>query len=132
MKINPLKKGVMTMNFDEIGEVSQEMLRQRALELALINGRSEVNVSQSDWDQARRELTNESDIDPKQEFLESVPDSERWDPVSGSTGHEVTPIPYEDDDDRSDEERLVEEGVQEAEHDQMLQAARAQENQETS
>lgn len=126
MKINPLKKGVMTMNFDEIGEVSQEMLRKRAFELALINGRSEVDVSQADWDQARRELTDESEIDPNQELLEAAPESERWDPVFGSTGHEVEAVPYEDEEDRSDGERLVEEGVQEAEHDQMLQAAKAQ------
>lgn len=130
MKINPLKKGVLTLNFEEIGEVSEEMLRKRAIELALINGRSESHVSQADRDQARRELTDGSDIDPKQEFLESVPESERWDPVLGSTGHEVKPMPYENDEDRSDEERLVEEGVDEAEHDQMLQAAKAQRNQD--
>jgi len=120
------------MNFEEIGEVSHEMLQKRALELALINGRSEVDVTQSDWAQARRELTGEPETDPNQDLLESAPNSERWDPVSGSTGHEVEAMPYEDDEDRSDTERLVEEGVQEAEHDQMLQAAKAQRNQDAS
>lgn len=120
------------MNFDEIGEVSQEMLRKRAVELALINGRSEADVTETDWEQAKRELTDGSDIDPNQEVLESVPESGRWDPVSGSTGHEVEAMPYEDDDDRSDEERLVKEGVNEAEHDQMLQAVKAQRKQDAS
>ncbi len=120
------------MNFEEIGEVSQEMIHKRALELALINGGSEIDVSESNFEQARRELADESDLDPKQEFLESVPESERWDPIFGSTGHEVKPVPYEDDEDRSDTERLVNEGVREAEHDQMLQAAKAQRNQDVS
>jgi hypothetical protein len=132
MNINPLKKGIMTVNFDEIGEVSNEMLQQRTLELALINGRPEGEVSQSDRDQARRELTDNPEIDPKREFLESAPESERWDPVHGSTGHENKPIPYGDDEGRSDAERLVEEGVKEAEHDQMLQAAKAQRDRDES
>lgn len=54
-------------------------------------------------------------------------ESERWDPVPGSTGYK-TPVPSNDDEDdegRSDNERLVEEGVAGAEHDQMVQAARA-------
>lgn len=132
MNTNPLKKGVLTMNFEEIGEVSEEMLQKRAAELALINGRPKGSVSQADRDQARRELTDESDIDPKEEFLESVPESERWDPVSGSTGHEKDGMPYEDDEDMSDAQRLVQEGVQEAEHDQMLQAAKAQRSEDES
>ena len=79
--------------------------------------------------QARRELTGEPDTDPKEALLESAPESERWDPVPGSTGHKVPAAPSDDEDDegRSDNERLVEEGVAEAEHDHMVQAARAAE-----
>jgi hypothetical protein len=56
-----------------------------------------------------------------------VPESERWDPVPGSTGHKARESSDEDEDSegRSEDERLVEEGVNEAEHDQMLQAAKA-------
>jgi hypothetical protein len=49
-----------------------------------------------------------------------------------SINQPVEAIPYEDDEDRSDEERLVEEGVQEAEHDQMLKATKAQRKQDAS
>jgi hypothetical protein len=58
--------------------------------------------------------------------LESAPESERWDPVPGSTGHKVAMAPSEDEDDegRSDDERLVEEGVAEAELDQRRRAAK--------
>jgi len=126
MESNPLKKGILTLNSVGIGEVSQEMLLERALELALINGRTVDEISEIDWEQARRELTDESEIDPKQEFLESAPESERWDPIFGSTGHQVEVHPAPDDEGQSDDEILYEEGVREAEHDQMLEAARTQ------
>jgi hypothetical protein len=102
------------------------MVRERAVELAVINGRSAQDVSKSDWEQAKRELTGDSDTDPKEAALESAPESERWDPVPGSTGHKVPAAASDDEDDegRSDNERLVEEGVAGAEHDQMLRAAR--------
>ena len=64
---------------------------------------------------------------PQEGTLESAPESERWDPVPGSTGHKIQ-VPSNDDEDeevRSDNERLVEEGLDGAEHDHMLQAARA-------
>jgi hypothetical protein len=47
--------------------------------------------------------------------------------LPGSTGHKAPESSDEDEDNegRSEGEQLVEEGVQEAEHDQMLQAAKA-------
>ena len=126
MKTNPLKEGALTENSAGIGTVTRKMVRERAIELALINGRSAQDVSKSDWEQAKRELTGKSDTDPKEATLESAPESERWDPFPGSTGHKMPVAASEDEDDegRSDNERLVEEGIAEAEHDQMLQAAK--------
>ena len=123
---NPLKQGILIENSNGIGTVTPEMVRQRAKELAIINGRAAQDATKNDFDQARRELTGESDMDPNQTILESAPESERWDPVHGSTGDKVAAAPSEDEDDegRSDSARLFEEGVQEAEHDQMLQSAR--------
>jgi hypothetical protein len=68
-------------------------------------------------------------MDPKEALLEAAPESERWDPLPGSTGDivPVASIDGDDDDGRSIGEKLIDEGVQEAEHDQMLQAARANE-----
>ena len=125
---NPLKEGALTENSVGIGTVTRGMVRERAVELALINGRTALEVTESDWEQARRELTGKPDTDPKEAALESAPESERWDPVHGSTGHKVTVASSEDEDDegRSDSERLVEEGIAEAEHDQRLQAAKTQ------
>jgi len=129
MNTNPLKKGILSDNSAGIGAVSDDMVRKRAAELALINRHSVEDLSESDLDQARRELTGGSDMDPNEAILESAPESERWDPVHGSTGHKVEATPSEDEDEegRSNGQRLVEQGVREAEHDQMLQAARAQE-----
>jgi hypothetical protein len=129
MKRNPLKEGALTENSAGIGTVTRKMVRQRAIELAIINGRSARKVSESDWEQAKRELTGKPDEDPKEAALESAPESERWDPVPGSTGHKVPGAPSEDEDNegRSDNERLVEEGIEGAEHDQMRQAARKRE-----
>jgi hypothetical protein len=57
--------------------------------------------------------------------LESAPESERWDPVPGSKGHRVPVASSDDEDDegRSDNERLVDEGIAGAEDDQSRQAA---------
>ncbi len=114
------------INTAAVGTVTRKMVRERATELALINGRAAQEVSSEDWAQAKRELTGKPDLDPKEALLESAPESERWDPLPGSTGHivPVTSIDGEDDDGRSLGEQLVDEGVQEAEQDQMLQAAR--------
>jgi len=124
MKTNPLKDGALTENSSGIGTVTRKMVRERAIELAVINGRSAQDVSKSDWQQAKQELTGKPDTDVKEEILESAPESERWDPVAGSTGNKVPAAPGEDEDDegRSDNERLVDEGIAEAELDHSRQA----------
>jgi len=126
MKTNPMKEGTLTENSAGLGTVTRKMVRERAVELAVINGRSAQDVSKSDEEQAKRELTGEPDTDPKEAMLESAPESERWDPLPGSTGHKVPVAAGEDEDDegRSDNERLVEEGIEGAEHDQMHQATK--------
>ena len=90
-----------------------------------------VDQRQAEYEQAKRELTGESDIDHQEAVLESFPESKRWDPVPGSSGHQAPESPPEDEDEdgRSEAAQLVDQGVQEAEHDQMLQAAKAAEEQ---
>jgi len=128
MKTEPLKEDVLMINATGIGTVTRKMVRERAAELAVINGHSAQEASKSDWEQAKRELTGEPDMDPKEAILESAPESERWDPLPGSSGHivPVASVDEEDEEGRSVGERLIEEGVQEAGHDQMLQASKEQ------
>jgi hypothetical protein len=127
MNTNPLKQGDLTWNSRGIGTVTGQMLLERARELAVINGRASHEASEADFAQAKRELTGQTDVDPKTVILESAPESERWDPVPGSTGHKVPVAAGEDEDDegRSDNEKLVAEGSAEAEHEQRLQAGKA-------
>src|ERR1039458_5201382 len=109
MKPNPLKDGVLTENSADIGTVTRKMVRQRAVELAVMEDRSAQEVSKSDWQKAKRELTGKPDMDPKEAMLESAPEFERWDPAPGSSGHKWLLVPSEDEDEegRSDNERLV-------------------------
>jgi hypothetical protein len=124
---NPLKQGVLTENSAGLGTVTRKMVHQRAMELSVINGRTSGEVSESDWDQARRELTGGPDLDPKEAALDAAPESDRWDPVPGSTGHLVTAAPSADEDEegRSDNERLVDEGMAGAELERSRQASQA-------
>jgi hypothetical protein len=127
MNKNPLNKGILTENAVGIGTVTPEMVEARARELAAIAGRVPPEPSEVDLEQAKRELTGGAEMDPREAALESIPESERWDPVPGSTGSHTPDSLGEDEDSegRSESAQLVEEGIKEAEHDQMLQAARA-------
>ena len=124
MNTNPLKQGALTEDSAGIGTATRKMVQQRAVEWAIINGRTGREVSPSDWEQAKLESTGNSDQGSNEALLESAPESERWDPVPGSTGGKVPVAPDEDEDaeGRSDNERMVDEGMAEAEQDQTHQA----------
>ena len=128
MKINPLKKGAITDKSAGIGTVTREMVQRRAIEIAIINGRSRHHVLDSDWEEAKRELTGGQQIDPQEVALESVPESKEWDPVAGSDGHKAFEAASEDEDDEgvTDAAHLFEEGMEEAEHERMLEATEPQ------
>jgi hypothetical protein len=125
MKKNPLNKGVLTRNSAEIGPVTPAMVETRAREIALADGRPPAHVSKSDGEQARRELTGGPEMDAQETLLDSIPESKRSDPAPDSSGHQVPDAPSEDEDEdgRSETEQLVEEGAEEAERDQIQQAA---------
>ncbi len=122
MNKNPLNKGMIEENSVGIGEVSSEMVDDRAKELALIAGRP---VTWLDDEQAMGELTGGDGLNDKQVLLESLSEDERWAPVAGSTGEQAEESVQEDEgeDGQSNSAQLYEEGVREAAHDQMLQAA---------
>jgi hypothetical protein len=124
METNPLTKGIIAKNLAGIGPVTRKMIRERAAELALLSGRPPALASKADLEQAKRELSGGTDLDPRQEAQESIPESGRWDPVPGSTGRMDPEPPSEEEDDEglNESAQLVEEGVHEAEHDQMLQS----------
>lgn len=54
------------------GPVTRESARVRARELALLAGRSSADVLQRDYEQAKREVTGESDPERQEAILEEV------------------------------------------------------------
>jgi len=125
MRKNPLNKGIIMENADGIGTVTPAMVEARARELAAIDGRDSSKPTKADYQQAKRELTGEEEIDPQEQNLESLRESEGWDPVPGSTGRQAADSLGEDEDaeGRSEAAQMYEEGINEAEHDQMRRAA---------
>jgi len=125
MKKNPLTKGIILENAAGIGTVTSKMVEARARELAVINGHGSSGPTKADYQQAKRELTGEEEIDSQEENVESVAESEGWDPVPGSSGRQAAESLGEDEDaeGRSEAAQMYEEGIDEAEHDQMRRAA---------
>lgn len=106
-------------------EVTAEAIEVRARELALIDGRPSNQVTEEDRRQSRADLLGENLPATAQDDAESAGGLSRdpAEPVS-RTGH---PAPEQTTVDEQDvAERLTLEGVEEAQHDQML-AARRQE-----
>lgn len=133
MEPNPLKQGVFSHGALGLGAVTRGMVRQRAVELAVMDGRPAQETSKSDWEEARLELTGQVRPDPQTNAVESLAESGDWDPVPASTGGRVPVAPGEDEDEdgRSDQERLVEEGLAGADLDHRLQAAEWENRQST-
>ena len=65
MRRNPLNKGIIMENAAGVGSVTPAMVEARARELALINGHGST-PNEADWEEAKRELTGEEEIDPQE------------------------------------------------------------------
>ena len=126
MKTKLLQDAKLGANGLPVESVTRKLVRERAIEVAGEHGRSAQDASKSDWDQAKRELLGAADPDAKDVLLGAASEAERWDPLPGSAGHQATVLPGDDEDDegRSNAERLVEEGIAEAEQDQAIRAAK--------
>src|SRR5437016_13821730 len=71
MRKNPLNKGIIMENAAGIGTVTSEMVEARARELAAINGRPSSKPSETDYQQAKRELNRSAATAPQDERSES-------------------------------------------------------------
>jgi len=119
---NPEDEGKFEQHSRGIGTVTEEMIAARAREIALINGRSPKHVQESDHAQARRELLGEETLAANETPAEQVPEGERWQPVEESLGRRAET--FSPHDEQTDNEKLVEEGMSEAEHDLMVKATK--------
>ena len=103
-----------------IGSVTSEMVTQRAKELAIINGH-DGKVTDEDWLQAKRELSGQQDSDEGQ-GEDPGADLTHCYENPGTAGHLVENSPSANEE--SDAERLIHEGMEEANHDRMLKGSR--------
>ena len=122
MKPNQTDEGRLSNIGKGLGTVTPELVMKRAGEIAVINGRPANHILQSDIAQARRELTGHTGLDLETSPAEQVPEEQRWEPVAESQGSEAPTIAPPDE--QTVAEKLVQEGIDDAEHDQMLRAER--------
>ena len=123
MKPTPAK---IIQHSQGLGVPSTEMVRQRATELARIDGRSQYN--DADWHHAKRELHGGHEYLGNDGGAEMAAFVSERDMVICDMGHRVETF-GPDGAERMGEE-LVAEGMEEAVHDQMLAAAREEEEEE--
>ena len=104
MNTNPPKDDVGPDNSGSADTITLKMIKDRAVEIAWINGRPARDLKPSDYVEAKRDLMGQLDIDPEPAILESEPESEPPDLVPGPTRGENPATTSEDghEDGRSD------------------------------
>jgi hypothetical protein len=115
-------QGKISNHFEGAGTVTAAMVQQRAREIALISGRPDGRYIESDWREARRELLGISTDAPNNEE-----DLIAWDENPNSSGHQTPNLQAADPE--VYRQKLVEEGMEEAEHDRMLEGSKSGRNQ---
>jgi hypothetical protein len=126
MKEPKIRQGKISEHFRGLGTVTPEMVRQRAREIALINGRSPDTYTEDDWQAAKLELTGAAN-DRLESDTEEIHGSKLWDETPGTSGHK-TPVRTATDE-QTFAEQLAQDGVEEANHDKMLQGSKSDINQ---
>ena len=128
MKATQTIKGRISGGFNGLGTVTPEMVEQRAREIALINGRAAEEFNEADLDEARAELTGDGALEDQREEEDAVVGvGSLRDVIPGTAGHKNAPkLPS---DEQRVAEKLVQEGVDEAEHHSMLAGSTVDTNQ---
>lgn len=112
--------GKINLHGNGLGVPSPQMVEKRAREIAMIDERNPDEFTESDWEQAKNELTG---VEPSHapEVNDTVDDevSER-DDILGASGHRMLNTEEEE----NVGEELVSGGIEEAAHDQMVEARR--------
>ncbi len=106
-----------------IGNVNPTMIRERAAELAAIDGRGEDDIAQRDFDLAREEL--QAELRPPSVQTAEKGTATSTDPAEppASTGRARTESDA-DDTYQNHAAELVEEGIEEAVHDEMVESGK--------
>jgi hypothetical protein len=120
--------GKITVHGQGLGAPSPELVEQRAREIALIDERDPNEFTDGDWDQARRELLGEILPPPPEETKGSETLQSEWEVTPNDRGHRVNRAGT--DEEGTVGEQCVTDGVEEAIHDQMLEARKDEIQQE--
>jgi hypothetical protein len=112
--------GKIIHHSEGLGAPCADTVRQRARELAQINGREEYN--EEDWREAKRELHGGHQTNDTNGNMDMAAVVSEHDMIVSSIGHHVENVGLEDQD--SVVEELIAEGMDEAVHEQMLAARR--------
>lgn len=121
MKNHTEQAGRILRHGKHVSEITDETIAERARELALIDGRSASDVTEEDLELSRAELRGEHlpDTTLDDALASGGLTRDPSEPVSLS-GNQVPE--HNEPEDQEVMERLVLEGVEEAQHDQMLAA----------
>lgn len=120
--------GKISVHGNGMGAPTPELVEKRAREIALIDERRPDDFTDADWDQARRELLGMEVTASAEDADEVLEGLSARDDVPGETGHR-SPRPGLDDDETLGAQ-LVSGGIEDATHDQMVEAARDDQEQE--
>jgi len=120
--------GKISEHGNGIGAPSPEEVERRAREIAMIDERNPDEFTEADWAQARHELMGEENNVPPEETPDNADMTEEWSVIASSKGHRL-PRPGTEEEETVGE-HLVIEGLEEATHDQMLEARREEIEQE--
>ena len=101
-----------------VGITDEAAAKDRAREIARADGRTEFN--EKDLDQARQELVGVEEPPQAPEVVEGTENLVAWDDAADETGHRAAT--RELDDDTSIGITLVQEGLEEAEHERRVSA----------
>jgi hypothetical protein len=121
--------GKISVHGNGLGAPTPEQVEARAREIAMIDERDPDQFTDEDWNQARRELLGETVPNPPEESKESANMEEDWEVTPDDRGHRV-PRPGVDENEETVGEHLVADGIEEATHDQMLEARKEELEQE--
>ena len=113
--------GKISLHGNGMGVPSPEDIERRAREIARIDGRNPGEFTDADWTQARKELLGAEHPTPQEETKGSAEMSDDWEVTADNRGRRV-PRPGVEEDEETVGESLVNGGVEEATHDQMIEA----------
>jgi hypothetical protein len=111
--------GKISLHGNGMGVPSPEDIEKRAREIAMIDERNPDEFTDADWNQAHKELMGVENNNPPEETPDNAEVTEEWNVVPGSKGRRAHRA---GEDNEALGAHLVSDGLEEAAHDQMLEA----------